>query len=75
MMTETSVQARFIIPMAVALAFGVAFATVITLILIPSLYLMIEDARRLLRWLTGAPAPRGEQYPPSPEAEPFDAAA
>jgi multidrug efflux pump subunit AcrB len=75
MMTETSVQARFIIPMAVALAFGVAFATVVTLTLVPALYLMVEDAARLLRWLTGAPALGGEQFPPSPEAEPFDAAA
>jgi multidrug efflux pump subunit AcrB len=48
LMLETSVQAKFIVPMAVALAFGVAFATLITLTLVPSLYLMIEDARRLL---------------------------
>jgi multidrug efflux pump subunit AcrB len=33
----------FIIPMAISLAFGVLFATVITLILVPCLYLMVED--------------------------------
>jgi predicted RND superfamily exporter protein len=49
MMMETSMQARFIVPMAVALAFGVAFATLITLTLMPALYLMIDDAKRLLR--------------------------
>ncbi len=51
MMMETSMQARFIVPMAVALAFGVAFATLITLTLMPALYLMIDDAKRLLRLL------------------------
>jgi multidrug efflux pump subunit AcrB len=52
MMLETSVQARFIVPMAVALAFGVAFATLITLTLIPALYLMIDDLKRLPRLLS-----------------------
>ncbi|MBC8871380.1 MAG: efflux RND transporter permease subunit [Planctomycetes bacterium] len=53
LMAETSVQARFIIPMAITLAYGVAFATLITLTLVPSLYLMIDDATRLWRRLTG----------------------
>jgi len=43
---ETSRQARFMIPMAISLGFGVLFATLITLILVPSFYLIIED----LRW-------------------------
>ena len=46
---ETSRQARFMIPMAISLGFGVLFATVITLILVPSLYLAIEDLRQLVR--------------------------
>jgi multidrug efflux pump subunit AcrB len=33
----------FIIPMAISLAFGVLFATVITLVLVPCLYLIVED--------------------------------
>jgi len=37
---ETSLQAQLVIPMAVSLAFGILFATVITLFLIPILYLM-----------------------------------
>jgi multidrug efflux pump subunit AcrB len=43
---ETSAQAQIVIPMAVSLAFGVLFATIVTLILIPSLYMIIEDMRR-----------------------------
>jgi len=42
MITETSVQARVLIPMAISLGFGVLFATGITLILIPALYMMIS---------------------------------
>ncbi|MBW2476895.1 MAG: efflux RND transporter permease subunit [Deltaproteobacteria bacterium] len=47
MILETSVQAQFLIPMAISLAFGIMFATGITLLLIPSLYLVLEDIRRL----------------------------
>jgi multidrug efflux pump subunit AcrB len=49
MIFETSRQARFIIPMAISLGFGILFATVITLVLVPSLYLMIEDVTNLFR--------------------------
>lgn len=45
---ETSVQAQFLIPMAISLAFGILFATGITLLLIPSLYMILEDVRRCL---------------------------
>jgi len=44
---EQSLQAQFIIPMAISLGFGIVFATVITLFLIPSLYLIKED----IRWI------------------------
>ncbi len=47
MMVEKSLQARFLIPMAISLAFGVAFATMITLILVPSLYMILEDVRSI----------------------------
>ncbi|MBU3981259.1 MAG: efflux RND transporter permease subunit, partial [Proteobacteria bacterium] len=43
MIFETSRQARFLIPMALSLGFGVVFATLITLILVPSFYMIIED--------------------------------
>jgi len=40
---ETSLQAQLVIPMAASLAFGILFATVITLFLIPALYLILDD--------------------------------
>jgi multidrug efflux pump subunit AcrB len=43
MLLERSIQARFLIPMAVSLGFGVLFATVITLVLIPCGYLIMDD--------------------------------
>ena len=46
---ETSLQAQFIIPMAIALGFGILFATVITLFLIPSLYVIKEDVVNFFR--------------------------
>jgi multidrug efflux pump subunit AcrB len=45
---ETSVQARFLIPMAVSLGFGVLAGTFIMLLIIPCGYLILEDARRNL---------------------------
>lgn len=48
-MSETSLQAKIVIPMAVSLAFGVLFATVVTLILVPCLYVIKADAGRLVR--------------------------
>ena len=42
---RTSLQAQFLIPMAVSLAFGVIFATVITLLVLPCGYLVLEDLR------------------------------
>ena len=47
-MLETSLQAQFVIPMAISLSFGIIFATVITLFLIPALYLLQEDFGRLM---------------------------
>jgi multidrug efflux pump subunit AcrB len=48
MILETSVQAKFLIPMAISLGFGILFGTGIILLLIPALYLILEDFRRLL---------------------------
>ncbi|MFI4897670.1 MAG: efflux RND transporter permease subunit [Phycisphaerales bacterium JB059] len=49
MIFETSRQARFLIPMALSLGFGILFATAITLLIVPALYLMIDDLKRLLQ--------------------------
>ena len=46
MLLERTVQAQDMIPMAVSLAFGIVFATVITLLLLPCLYLMLDDVKR-----------------------------
>ncbi len=43
LMTDTDPETFMFIPMAISLAFGVLFATAITLFLVPSLYLMLED--------------------------------
>ena len=43
MIFETSRQARFLIPMALSLGYGIVFATFITLLLVPCLYLIVED--------------------------------
>lgn len=44
---EQGAQAQFIIPMAVSLAFGILFSTVITLVLIPCLYMVLDDIAQL----------------------------
>ena len=47
MILETSFQARFLIPMAISLGFGVMFATVVTLVMVPALYLIVVDVQLL----------------------------
>jgi multidrug efflux pump subunit AcrB len=62
---ERSLQAQFLIPMATSLSFGVLFATFITLLLVPSLYLILEDVKRILQaiisWLTKLYFPSNER--------------
>jgi multidrug efflux pump subunit AcrB len=53
MIFETSRQARFLIPMALSLGFGILFATTITLVLVPSLYVATEDFRKGARAFFG----------------------
>jgi len=64
LLLERSLQAQFLIPMAVSLGFGVVFATAVTLILVPSLYQILEDS---LAWLAGFRQRLGTFL--SPEAE------
>lgn len=52
-MSETSVQAQFLIPMVTSLAFGVLFATGVTLLLVPALYLVAEDVALVWQRLRG----------------------
>jgi multidrug efflux pump subunit AcrB len=48
---ETSLQAQIVIPMAASLAFGILFATIITLFLIPALYIILDD---FAKWWSAA---------------------
>jgi len=51
LLMERSLQAQFLIPMALSLAAGVVFATFLTLFLVPSLYLIRNDVKRVVYWL------------------------
>lgn len=67
MILETSVGARFLIPMAISLGFGVLFATFITLLVVPALYLILEDLKALILRAIGA----GEPPSPAPADAPI----
>lgn len=66
MLFETSVQARFLIPMAISIAFGIIFATVIILLIVPALYLALEDLLRLRDWITGGRDQQEHRIPSDP---------
>ncbi len=72
MILEKSVQARFLVPMAVSLGFGVLLATFITLLIVPCSYIILDDAQRnsgnLSARLRGRPT-----VPPPPPTIPTDA--
>jgi multidrug efflux pump subunit AcrB len=72
MILETSVQARFLVPMAVSLGFGVLAATFIMLLIVPCSYIILEDGRRnimnFFARLRGRPT-----VPPPPPHGPSDA--
>ncbi|MFP6663630.1 MAG: efflux RND transporter permease subunit [Deltaproteobacteria bacterium] len=53
LLMETSVQAQFLIPMAISVAFGVLFSTVVTLVLVPSCFLVLDDLKRATAKLPG----------------------
>ncbi len=65
MIFETSRQARFMIPMAISLGFGILFATLITLGLVPTFYLVVEDLKDLLTGPSrpGQPSNQGKTTP------------
>jgi multidrug efflux pump subunit AcrB len=52
-MFETSTQAKIVIPMAVALGFAVLYATLVTLVLVPCLYMILEDLKAGFSWFFG----------------------
>lgn len=64
MIFETSRQARFMIPMALSLGYGILFATGITLLIIPCLYMILEDLKYVLSGgRAGAHVPVGSAAP------------
>ncbi|MEM7436605.1 MAG: efflux RND transporter permease subunit [Myxococcota bacterium] len=71
MIFERSVQARFLVPMAVSLGFGVLAATFIMLLIVPCSYIILEDARRrgsnIFARLRGRPT-----IPPPPHTGPSE---
>ncbi len=62
---ETDMQARFLIPMALSLAAGVTFTTVLTLVLIPGLLVIVNDGRRLQVRLSTGVWPERETVEPA----------
>ena len=67
MIFETSRQARFLIPMALSLGYGILFATAITLLLAPSLYMVVEDVWNAMAYVLGRKTTPGTRS--SAEAE------
>lgn len=53
LLLEKEVQAQFLKPMAASLAFGIVFATVITLFLLPVLFMIVNDVRKGIRSYLG----------------------
>ncbi|MBN1839604.1 MAG: efflux RND transporter permease subunit [Campylobacterales bacterium] len=47
MIYESSIQAKFMIPMAISLGYGILFSTIISLILVPAIFMMFEDIKAL----------------------------
>ncbi|WED23023.1 efflux RND transporter permease subunit [Vibrio sp. JC009] len=50
LLAETTPQAQYLIPAATSMGYGILFATVITLVLIPALVMVHEDLNRLINW-------------------------
>jgi len=70
MIFETSRQARFLIPMALSLGFGILFATFITLLLVPCFYLVVADLKAASAALFPTFAPDAASAPPPPDRLP-----
>lgn len=64
LMTERSSQALPLIPIATSVVFGLTFSTVLVLLIVPSLYLVFNDAKRFTSWLR-----KGGAYPQPEDVE------
>ena len=65
-MFESSLQAAFVIPMAVALGFAVMYATLVTLVLVPCLYVILLDMRIPFTWIKAKIVARRTPEPQTP---------
>ena len=74
LMLERSFQAQFLIPMAISIVYGLAFATVLTLVLLPTFYLVMEDIRANVRWLLTGRWSHALRPDPGRHAEPLPTA-
>ncbi|MEM7630345.1 MAG: efflux RND transporter permease subunit [Planctomycetota bacterium] len=74
LMLETSFQAKFLIPMAITIACGLASATLVILVVLPSLLQIVDDIAWLRRalWSGDFNAPRKNPFLPDPELELID---
>ncbi len=63
LLLETSFQAQFIQPMVVTIIFGLLATTPLVLVIVPSLFLVQNDAGQLVRWLLTAARSRGRTSP------------
>ena len=59
---ETSRQAQFLIPMAMALAYGILFGTAFILIFFPVIIMALNDVRMWLKWLFTGQRPSREEF-------------
>ena len=62
---ETSFQAQFLIPMAVSIAYGIGFATMLTLVVLPSMMALVNDSRVLIRHIWTNEKPTREEVEPA----------
>lgn len=65
LIVETDFQAQFLIPMALSLAAGVGFATIITLVIVPSLLAILNDLRRFSHRVRYGETPTREEVEPA----------
>jgi multidrug efflux pump subunit AcrB len=76
LLAETSIQSRMLIPMAISLAFGVLYATLISLLVVPAHYMILEDLKAVLERLRSPnSAPEHPGTVSGPEFEGPDTAA
>lgn len=62
---ETSFQAQFLIPMAVSIAYGIGYATMLTLLVLPSMMALVNDARVMIKYVWTGEKPTREQVEPA----------